>query len=86
MSQTAVDQILGAWVHDMTGLPDVAAQGKSLGEWSRNMTTEVREETQLVNARLPRAGSVSVSSPGSVNFSMSAECYLVPRGKTFNAP
>jgi hypothetical protein len=38
------EQILGAWVHDMTGLPDVAAQGKSLGEWSRNMTAEVRKK------------------------------------------
>jgi len=37
------EQVIGAWVHDMTGLPDVAAQGKSLGEWSRNMTAEVRK-------------------------------------------
>jgi hypothetical protein len=33
--------VQGAWVHDMTGLPDVVAQGKSLGEWSRNMIAEV---------------------------------------------
>ena len=38
------EQILGAWVHDMTGLPDVAAQGKSLEEWSRKMTAEVRKK------------------------------------------
>jgi hypothetical protein len=36
--------VLGAWVHDMTGLPDVAAQGKSLDEWSRSMTAEVRKK------------------------------------------
>jgi len=28
----------------MTGLPDVAAQGKSLDEWSRTMTAEVRKK------------------------------------------
>jgi len=36
--------VQGAWVHDMTGIPDVAAQGKSLVEWSRNMTAEVRKK------------------------------------------
>ena len=44
MSQTAVSK---SWAHgciDMTSLPDVAAQGKSLGEWSRNMTAEVRKK------------------------------------------
>ena len=38
------EQVLGAWMHDMTGLPDVAAQGKSLEEWSRNMNAEVRKK------------------------------------------
>ena len=38
------DVVQGAWVHDMTGLPDVAAQGKSLNEWSRNMAAEVRKK------------------------------------------
>jgi hypothetical protein len=38
------EQVSGAWMHDMTGLPDVAAQGKSLEEWSRNMTAEVRKK------------------------------------------
>ena len=37
--------VQGAWVHDMTGLPDVAAQGKSLDEWSRSMTAEVRKKS-----------------------------------------
>jgi len=36
--------VQGAWVHDMTGLSDVAAQGKSLDEWSRKMTAEVRKK------------------------------------------
>ena len=36
--------VQGAWVHDMTGLSDVAAQGKSLDEWSRSMTAEVRKK------------------------------------------
>lgn len=36
--------VQGAWVHDMTGLPDVAAQGNSLGVWSRNMIAEVRKK------------------------------------------
>jgi len=28
----------------MTGMPDVAAQGKSLDEWSRNMNAEVKKK------------------------------------------
>lgn len=36
--------VQGAWVDDMTGLPDVAAQGNSLGVWSRNMIAEVRKK------------------------------------------
>jgi hypothetical protein len=40
----AGEVVQGAWVHDMTGLSDVAAQGKSLDEWSRNMTAEVRKK------------------------------------------
>ncbi len=38
------EQVQGAWVHDMTGLPDVAAQGKSLDEWSRSMASEVQKK------------------------------------------
>lgn len=36
--------VQGAWVHDMTGLSDVAAQGTSLDEWSRNTIAEVRKK------------------------------------------
>jgi hypothetical protein len=38
------EQVQGAWVHDMTGLPDVVAQGKSLDEWSKSMTSEVQKK------------------------------------------
>jgi len=38
------ETVKGAWVHDMTNLPDVAAQGKSLDEWSRNMSAEVKKK------------------------------------------
>lgn len=37
------ETVKGQWVHDMTDLPDVPAQGKSLDEWSRNMTSEVKK-------------------------------------------
>jgi hypothetical protein len=38
------ETVQGAWVHDMTGMVDVAAQGKSLDEWSRNTTAEVKKK------------------------------------------
>jgi hypothetical protein len=38
------ETVQGAWVHDMTGMADVAAQGKSLDEWSRNTTAEVKKK------------------------------------------
>ena len=38
------ETVEGEWVHDMTDLPDVPAQGKSLDEWSRNMTTKVKKK------------------------------------------
>ena len=38
------ETVQGAWVHDMTGMADVAAQGKSLDEWSRNMSAEVQKK------------------------------------------
>ncbi len=38
------EEVQGVWVHDLTGLPDVAAQGKSLDEWSRAMAAEVRKK------------------------------------------
>ncbi|MBC7839079.1 MAG: hypothetical protein H7Y39_10630 [Nitrospiraceae bacterium] len=38
------ETVQGSWVHDMTGMADVAAQGKSLDEWSRNTTAEVKKK------------------------------------------
>ena len=29
------------WTHDLTGIPDVAAQGKSLEDWSRKTVSEI---------------------------------------------
>jgi len=37
--------VQGAWVHDMTGFPDVTAQGRSLDEWSRSITAEIRKKS-----------------------------------------
>lgn len=38
------ETVQGAWLHDMTGMPDVAVQGKSLEEWSRNTTAEAKKK------------------------------------------
>jgi hypothetical protein len=38
------EEVQGVWVHDLTGLSDVTAQGKSLDEWSRAMAAEVRKK------------------------------------------
>jgi hypothetical protein len=38
------ETVQNAWVHDMTGLQDVAAQGTSLAEWSRNTLAELRKK------------------------------------------
>lgn len=36
------DEVLAVQVHDLTGFPDVAAQGASLEEWSKKMVGEIR--------------------------------------------
>ncbi|MGH7165463.1 MAG: hypothetical protein ACREIS_08080, partial [Nitrospiraceae bacterium] len=36
------EQVQGAWIHDLTAIPDVAAQGTSLEEWTRKMAAEIR--------------------------------------------
>jgi hypothetical protein len=38
------EEVQGVWVHDLTALPDVPAQGKSLEEWSKKMAAEVRKK------------------------------------------
>lgn len=40
----AGETVQDAWVHDMTGMADVATQGKSLDEWSRNTIAEVKKK------------------------------------------
>lgn len=36
------EEVRGVWVHDLTDLPDVAAQGTSLEQWDRKMAGELR--------------------------------------------
>ena len=36
------EEVQGEWVHDMSALPDVAAQSNSLNEWTLRMATQVR--------------------------------------------
>jgi hypothetical protein len=36
------EEVVGVWIHDMTGLADLAKQGSSLDEWSRTMAREVK--------------------------------------------
>lgn len=37
------EEVAGVWIHDMTGMADVATQGRSLDDWSRKMAGEVRK-------------------------------------------
>jgi hypothetical protein len=36
------EELLRVWSHDLTGISDVAAQGRSLEEWSRKVAAEFR--------------------------------------------
>lgn len=36
------EAVRGVWVHDLTNLPDVAAQSTSLEQWDRKMAAELR--------------------------------------------
>lgn len=38
------EEVAGVWIHDMTGMPDVATQGNSLEEWSRKMVAEIKKK------------------------------------------
>ena len=38
------EEVQGIWVHDMTGMPDLIAQGNSLGDWNRKMAAEIRKQ------------------------------------------
>jgi hypothetical protein len=35
------EEVLHVWTHDLAGIPDIAAQGKSLEEWSRKVVAEI---------------------------------------------
>jgi hypothetical protein len=36
------EEVLRVWSHDLSGITDVAAQGRSLEEWSRKVAGEIR--------------------------------------------
>ena len=36
------EHVQGTWIHDLTALADVAAQGKSLDEWTRRVASEIK--------------------------------------------
>ena len=38
------EEVGGLWVHDMTGMPDTAAQGNSLEEFNKKMAAEIRKK------------------------------------------
>jgi hypothetical protein len=35
------EEVLRVWTHDLAGITDIAAQGKSLEEWSRKVVAEI---------------------------------------------
>ena len=37
------EEVAGVWVHDMTAMPDLIAQGNSLEEWIKQMGAEIRK-------------------------------------------
>jgi hypothetical protein len=37
------EEVAGVWIHDMTGIADLATQGSSLDEWSQAMAREVKK-------------------------------------------
>lgn len=38
------EQVVGVWIHDMTTIPDLAAQGSSLEEWSKQVVSDLRKK------------------------------------------
>ncbi len=38
------EQVVGTWIHDMTSMTDLAAQGSSLESWSKQMAAEVKRK------------------------------------------
>ena len=37
------EEVTGVWVHDMTTMPDLIAQGNSLEEWTKKTAAEIRK-------------------------------------------
>jgi hypothetical protein len=42
--QEGGEEVQGVWVHDLTGLSDLAAQGSSLETWTKKMASELRKQ------------------------------------------
>jgi adenylosuccinate lyase len=40
--QEGGEEVQGAWVHDLSAIPDVAQQGSSLEAWTKQMAGEIR--------------------------------------------
>ena len=38
------EEMQAVWAHDMTGLPDLTAQAKSLEEWTKKMAAEINKK------------------------------------------
>jgi hypothetical protein len=38
------EQVVGTWIHDMTSMTDLVAQGSSLESWSKQMAAEVKRK------------------------------------------
>jgi hypothetical protein len=39
------EEVQGAWIHDLTTIPDVSAQGTSLEAWTKKMAGEIKTTT-----------------------------------------
>ena len=42
--QDSGEEVQGVWVHDLTGITDVAAQGTSLAAWAKKMASDLRKQ------------------------------------------
>ena len=42
--QESGEEVQGVWLHDLTGMTDLAAQGSSLEAWTKKMANELRKQ------------------------------------------
>ena len=42
--QDSGEEVQGVWVHDLTTVTDLAAQGSSLAAWAKKMANELRKQ------------------------------------------